>query len=86
MKSLIRIFAIVPVALFLVAAYCVFFAPAEPAFNAPDKVAVVARLNHLYTVAAYSITWAIQLGYVAWLGLKSIAQKQEAVRSRHPVR
>ena len=80
MKSLIRVFAIIPVVLFLVAAYSIFFAPPEPAFNAIDKATVVARLNHLFTVAAYSITWAIQLGYVAWLGLKSRAQKQEASR------
>jgi phage shock protein PspC (stress-responsive transcriptional regulator) len=81
MKTLIRIFAIVPVVLFLVAAYCVFFAPPEPAFNAPDKEAVIARLNHLFTVAAYSIVWAIQLGYLAWLGLRNIALKEEAARS-----
>lgn len=81
MKTFFRIFAIIPIALFLVAVYSVLFAPPEPAFNAPDKAAVIARLNHLFTVAAYSITWAIQLGYVAWLGLKSQAQKQEP---RHP--
>ena len=81
MKSFFRIFAIVPAVLFLVAAYSIFFAPHEPAFNAPDKAAVVARLNHLFTVAAYSITWAIQLGYVAMLGLKSRAQKLEAARA-----
>ena len=86
MKPLFRIFTIVPVALFLVAVYCVFFAPPEPAFNAPDKEAVVARLNHLYTVAAYSITWAIQLGYVARLGLKRSAQKQEATRANRAMR
>jgi hypothetical protein len=86
MKPVIRIFTIVPVALFLVAFYCVMFAPPEPVFGSPDKAAVVARLNHLYTVAAYSITWAIQLGYLAWLGLKSVAQKQEAVRARRPAR
>jgi len=86
MKLLIRIFTIVPVALFLIAAYCVFFAPPEPAFNSPDKAAMITRLNHLYTVAAYSITWAIQLGYVAWLGLKSTAQKQEAARGHRSAR
>jgi hypothetical protein len=84
MKSLIKLFAVVPVALFLVAAYSIFFAPHEPAFNAPDKAAVVAQLNHSFTVASYSITWAIQLGYLAWLAIKSLGQKQEAERSaRH---
>lgn len=82
MKALIKIFAIVPVALFLIALYCVMFAPTEPTFGSPDKAAVVARLNHLYTIAAYSITWAIQLGYLAWLGLKSIAQKEAAAGAR----
>jgi hypothetical protein len=86
MKILIKLFAIVPIALFLVAAFCILNAPAEPAFNAPDKAAVIARLNHLFTIAAYSITWAIQLGYVAHLGLKSIAQKQAAVRASRSLR
>ena len=34
-----------------------------------------AILDHQFTVAAYAITWAIQLGYVAWLALKWRAQK-----------
>ena len=83
MKTLIRIFAIVPAALILYAAWCVLVAaPPEPAFNAPDKAQVIAQLNHLYTVAAYAIVWGIQLGYVAWLGLRSIAQKaaEESLR------
>jgi threonine/homoserine/homoserine lactone efflux protein len=42
-------------------------------------------LNHQFTVAAYVITWAIQLGYLAWLALKWRAQKREAARStRNP--
>jgi hypothetical protein len=44
-----------------------------------------AILNHQYTVAAYIITWAIQLGYVAWLAFKWRAQKRAAARSvRNP--
>jgi hypothetical protein len=39
-----------------------------------------AILDHQFTVAAYVITWAIQLGYVAWLGLKWRAQKRDAAR------
>jgi hypothetical protein len=35
-------------------------------------------LDHEFTVAAYVITWAVQLGYLAWLGLKWRAQKREA--------
>ena len=36
-----------------------------------------ALLDHQFTVAAYVVTWVIQLGYVAWLGLKWRAQKRE---------
>jgi hypothetical protein len=44
-----------------------------------------AILDHQFTVAAYALTWAIQLGYVAWLGMKWLAQKREAARnSRNP--
>jgi hypothetical protein len=41
-----------------------------------------AILDHQFVVAAYCITWALQLGYVAWLGLKWRAQKRNAVRVR----
>jgi hypothetical protein len=37
-----------------------------------------AILDHQFVVAAYAITWAIQLGYVAWLLLKWRAQKRAA--------
>jgi len=40
-----------------------------------------AILDHQFTVAAYVITWAIQLGYLAWLALKWRAQKSEASRN-----
>jgi hypothetical protein len=42
-----------------------------------DQAAI---LDHRFTVAAYVITWAIQLGYLAWLGLKWRAQKRRSVR------
>lgn len=41
-----------------------------------------AILDHQFTVAAYIVTWVIQLGYVAWLGLKWRAQKRAAARSQ----
>jgi len=31
---------------------------------------------HQFLVAAYCVTWAIQLGYVAWLTFKWRAQKR----------
>jgi hypothetical protein len=37
-----------------------------------------AILDHQFTVAAYAITWAIQLGYVAWLALRLRAQSRAA--------
>ncbi|MGD0732595.1 MAG: hypothetical protein ABR956_15140 [Terracidiphilus sp.] len=45
-----------------------------------------AILDHQFTVAAYVITWAIQLGYLAWLGLKWRAQKRDAARASQSVR
>jgi hypothetical protein len=41
-----------------------------------------AILDHQFTVAAYAVTWVIQLGYLAWLGLKWRAQKREVERSK----
>jgi hypothetical protein len=40
-----------------------------------DQAAI---LNHEFRIAAYVVTWVIQLGYLAWLGLKWSAQKREA--------
>lgn len=39
-----------------------------------------AILDHQYVVAAYVITWVLQLGYVAWLGLKWRSEKRNAAR------
>jgi hypothetical protein len=39
-----------------------------------------AILDHKFRVAAYVVTWTIQLGYVAWLAMKWRAQKREAKR------
>lgn len=43
-----------------------------------DQAAI---LDHQFRVAAYIITWVIQLGYVSWLGLKWRAQKRAAQRA-----
>jgi hypothetical protein len=64
------IFAI-PIALFGRVAYLVLLAPSSDA----------ASLDHLFRQAAYTVTWAIQLGYLAWLGMKWRAQKCEAERA-----
>jgi hypothetical protein len=39
-----------------------------------------AVLDHEFVVAAYVVTWVVQLGYVAWLALKWRAQKRNAAR------
>jgi hypothetical protein len=39
---------------------------------------MVAPIDHAYRVAAYIVTWAIQLGYLAYVGLKWSAQNPEA--------
>lgn len=42
-----------------------------------DQAAI---LDHRFVVAAYSITWVIQLGYLAWLGFKWRTEKRKAAR------
>jgi hypothetical protein len=37
-----------------------------------------AILDHQFRVAAYAVTWAIQLGYLAWVWMKWRAQKRDA--------
>lgn len=79
MKNLLfRLLAAVAIALFGWVAYLVLSAPPEPAFAAANHDAVIAHLDHIFRVAAYALTWAIQLGYVSWLGLKWQGQKQDA--------
>jgi threonine/homoserine/homoserine lactone efflux protein len=41
-----------------------------------------AILDHHFVVAAYTVTWVIQLGYLAWMGLKWRAQKRDSARLR----
>lgn len=45
-----------------------------------------AILDHEFVVAAYVVTWVIQLGYLAWLGMKWRAQKRDAGRITGKVR
>jgi len=35
-------------------------------------------IDHQFVVAAYTVTWVIQLGYLAWLGLKWRSEKRSA--------
>lgn len=44
-----------------------------------------AILDHQFVVAAYTVTWVIQLGYLVWLAFKWRAQKRNAAgASRKP--
>ena len=45
-----------------------------------------AILDHQFLVAAYAATWIIQLGYLAFLGLKWRAQKREAAHTKQSAR
>jgi hypothetical protein len=77
---------VVAAALFIRAGLLVFTAPAEPPFDwrlhmsQADHDAIVATLNHLYTRAAYTVTWAIQLGYAAWVCVKWQSQESKSTR------
>jgi len=74
----------VPLALLAWTAHLIFSAPPadwnQNASQAQLEAAAALR-DHLYMQAAYTITWAIQLGYLAWLGIKWRAQKHEAERA-----
>ena len=76
----------VPIAVFCSACYLVFSAPPEPPFDwrlhmtEAQHAAAVAPINHLYTRAAYTVTWAIQLGYLAWLGVRWRSLKLKSPR------
>jgi hypothetical protein len=45
-----------------------------------------AILDHHFRVAAYVITWAVQLGYLTRLGLKWRLQRREAARAGQNLR
>ena len=83
-KLAIGLLFALPLALLGWACFLIFSAPPEPPIDwkrhmsGADHDALVALLDHLFTVAAYVITWAIQLGYLAWLGLRWRAQKRAA--------
>ncbi len=38
-------------------------------------------IDHHFTVAAYVVTWVIQLSYLAWLGYRWRAEKRSERRS-----
>lgn len=85
-KLAFGLLAAISAGLFLWVFYLVLSSPPEPAYGAANHNAIIARLDHIFRVAAYSITWAIQLGYVGWLGLKWQSQKQSAATAERDSR
>jgi hypothetical protein len=75
-KSLSILLALASAGLAATAVYLMASAPAEPPRDWPAHMTVqqhalmVVPIDHSYRVAAYFITWAIQLGYLGWLAMK----------------
>lgn len=65
-----------PAALLAWSCYLVLSGPPQPVFgwqsqmSAAEHDAILAVLGHKFTIAAFAVTWAIQLGYLAWLWMK----------------
>jgi hypothetical protein len=53
---------------------------AENESDTGEKMDQAAILDHQFRVAAYVITWVIQLGYLSWLGMKWQALKRKSSR------
>jgi len=78
-KLALGLIVAVPLALLAWTAHLILSAPpADWNQNATDAQiqAAAALRDHLYMHAAYTVTWAIQLGYLAWLFVKWQGQKQ----------
>lgn len=74
MSKLIIPLAIVAAAALFGGAY--FWATHPPAY----AVSIAQVIDHHFVVAAYTVTWAVQLSYLTWLGLKWRGQKRAADR------
>lgn len=45
-----------------------------------------AQIDHQFVVAAYVITWVLQLGFLAYIALKWRAEKRNAAQRNRPHR
>lgn len=83
-KTAARIAVVVPIALFAWAIFTLVTAPPEPPadwslhMTQAQHDLMIAPIDHAFRVAAYIVTWAIQLGYLSSMGLKWSAQKRNA--------
>ena len=73
MKKLILSFVFVIAA--LVAGWAYYQAVRVGATMGPDQ-----RIDNQFVVAAYVVTWVVQLTYLGWLAVKWGAQKRESAR------
>ncbi|HKF50068.1 MAG TPA: hypothetical protein VKB38_22075 [Terracidiphilus sp.] len=75
-KTLTTLLALASAALAAGAIYSMVSAPAEPSpdwrmhITNQQHALLIVPIDHAYRVSAYLITWAIQLGYVAWLAYR----------------
>ena len=61
------------------------FNPGKSLFQTRKNMDQRAILDHQFVVAAYTITWVVQLGYLAWLGMKWRTEKRNArLKTRNP--
>jgi threonine/homoserine/homoserine lactone efflux protein len=76
---------IIPLAIFVAAALfggAYFWATHPPAY----AVSVAQVIDHHFVVAAFTVTWTVQLSYLTWLGLKWRSQKRDEERADYPSR
>lgn len=80
MKNLaVALIFAVPAVLFARTFYLILSAPTVDWYASQAQIdAAIALRHHLYLYAAYTITWAIQLSYLAWLATKWRAQQRRA--------
>jgi hypothetical protein len=85
-KTAARIFAAVPIALLAWAVFTLLTAPPEPPgdwrlhMTQAQHDVMVAPIDHAYRVTAYIVTWALQLGYLAYVAMKWAGQERESAR------
>ena len=81
-KTIATLLAIGAAGLAVWAAYLMISAPAEPPagwrmnMSEEQHALLIGPINHAYRVAAYAVTWAIQVGYVAWMAMRWQNQDQ----------
>lgn len=71
-----RIVGLAVIALVALVGGAWFWASHPPAY----AVTIAQRIDHHYVVAAYAITWFVQLSYLTFIGLKWQQQKRIAAR------